>query len=335
VFSGVVDHRVVGMYGRMQGYPTFCLARSYMHQGKLASATRLCRTVVDQVDENNHFSRGNWLAGTLAMMAAQAGDRDNAAHAAGWLEAHVRPLNEPDAIVVRLGQAWWRAANGELSAARELVLESADHAGKTGAAMFEMLALLDLARLGDAATAAPRLDGLTSAVEGPYAVAAAQFASALLTGDGAGLDAAADAYEAMGARLLAAEACAAAATAHADRGRRRESAASLGRAQRLAATCEGAATPLVAALHQAPPAAALTRREREVAELAARGRTSREIAEALTVSLRTVDSHLDHAYTKLGITSRRELAAALGLGPGLGLGLGPGLGPADRASSGG
>jgi DNA-binding CsgD family transcriptional regulator len=313
VFGGLVDHRIVGIYGQMQGYPTFCLARAHMHQGKVATATRLCRHVLDLVSDHNHFSRGNWLAGTLAQAAGQAGDVDNAAHAVAWLEDNQRVVGEPDVVAVRLGQAWWRASIGELSAARELGKESAEHAGKTGAAAFELLSLLDVARFGDPEGVAPRLDELAALVEGPYARAAARFAAVLAARDGAGLDEVADRFTAMGARLLGAEAVAAAAGAHHDRGRRRDEAASLARAQRLVAECEGAATPLLAGLRHEPPVAALTRREREVAELAARGRTSREIAEALSVSRRTVDSHLDHAYTKLGITSRRDLPEALGL----------------------
>ena len=46
--------------------------------------------------------------------------------------------------------------------------------------------------------------------------------------------------------------------------------------------------------------------------LAAAGETSKEIAAALTLSVRTVDNHLQKAYAKLGIATRRELAAHLG-----------------------
>jgi DNA-binding CsgD family transcriptional regulator len=56
---------------------------------------------------------------------------------------------------------------------------------------------------------------------------------------------------------------------------------------------------------------ALTPSERRVAELAAEGRASREIAQALFVTAKTVDNHLGRIYTKLGISSRGELAAAL------------------------
>jgi DHA2 family methylenomycin A resistance protein-like MFS transporter len=51
--------------------------------------------------------------------------------------------------------------------------------------------------------------------------------------------------------------------------------------------------------------------ERRIAELAAAGSTNREIAQTLFVTAKTVETHLGHAYTKLGISSRVELEAAL------------------------
>ena len=59
-------------------------------------------------------------------------------------------------------------------------------------------------------------------------------------------------------------------------------------------------------------AADLTRREREVAEFAARGYASRLIASELGIGERTVETHLAVVYRKLGVKSRTELAALLG-----------------------
>ncbi len=56
---------------------------------------------------------------------------------------------------------------------------------------------------------------------------------------------------------------------------------------------------------------ALTATERRVAQMAAAGMTNREIAQALFVTLRTVELHLTHAYRKLDIASRDRLAVAL------------------------
>ena len=58
-------------------------------------------------------------------------------------------------------------------------------------------------------------------------------------------------------------------------------------------------------------AESLTASERRIAELASSGRSNRDIAQDLFVSPKTVENHLGRVYMKLGIKSRRELAAAL------------------------
>jgi DNA-binding CsgD family transcriptional regulator len=55
----------------------------------------------------------------------------------------------------------------------------------------------------------------------------------------------------------------------------------------------------------------LTASERRVAELAASGRTNREIADELFVTPKTVENHLTRVYAKLGLRTRRDLAGAL------------------------
>jgi DNA-binding CsgD family transcriptional regulator len=55
---------------------------------------------------------------------------------------------------------------------------------------------------------------------------------------------------------------------------------------------------------------ALTDAERSVVALATEGLTNPEIGARLFVSRRTVQTHLSHVFTKLGISSRVELAAA-------------------------
>lgn len=56
---------------------------------------------------------------------------------------------------------------------------------------------------------------------------------------------------------------------------------------------------------------ALTAAERRVAELAADGLSNREVAQALFVTAKTVETHLGHVYRKLDVTGRDELAGAL------------------------
>jgi DNA-binding CsgD family transcriptional regulator/tetratricopeptide (TPR) repeat protein len=57
---------------------------------------------------------------------------------------------------------------------------------------------------------------------------------------------------------------------------------------------------------------ALTAGERRVVTLAAAGRSNKEIAQDLFVTVKTVETHLAHAYQKLQITSRRALAGVIG-----------------------
>ncbi|PPI99697.1 protein kinase [Nocardia nova] len=65
--------------------------------------------------------------------------------------------------------------------------------------------------------------------------------------------------------------------------------------------------------HASPPArepgAVLTKREREVTELVARGLTNKQVAARLVISQRTAEGHVEHILTKLGFTSRAQIAA--------------------------
>lgn len=78
------------------------------------------------------------------------------------------------------------------------------------------------------------------------------------------------------------------------------------RARAYAASCEGARTPALALL--ADPDG-LTRRENEIARLAAAGLTNRTIAGRLFISIRTVDNTLHQVYGKLGVHGRSDLPA--------------------------
>jgi DNA-binding NarL/FixJ family response regulator len=75
----------------------------------------------------------------------------------------------------------------------------------------------------------------------------------------------------------------------------------------LAASC--GETSIADAVARGRERLGLTRREAEVLPLVARGFTNREIAEELVISVRTAEHHVEHIRRKLGVRSRREVAA--------------------------
>ena len=154
-----------------------------------------------------------------------------------------------------------------------------------------------------------RLGELAELCDSPLVAARARHAVAVRTRDPAELDRAADDFEALGAMLLAAEAATNSGEAFSQKGDQRKSAAASRRSSELIERCEDAATPGLIRTGSTVP---LSGREREIAMLAAAGLASKDIADRLFLSVRTVNNHLQHVYTKLGVSSRADLAEALG-----------------------
>lgn len=203
------------------------------------------------------------------------------------------------------------AAAGDLSYARALALGAARRGVADGHVSYAVFALYEAARHGAAADAAEVAQGLPP-LEGLLLPALAGAVEALAARDGERLEVLGARFEELGFLLHAAELTAAAATLAADRGRSVVAARLRTRAQELVAKCNGATTELL----RSPGGDGLTAREREVAGFAARGLTDGEIATRLSVSRRTVETHLYRVYAKLGVSGRRELGPLLGRGPG-------------------
>ncbi|MFE5189958.1 LuxR C-terminal-related transcriptional regulator [Streptomyces sp. NPDC056628] len=160
-------------------------------------------------------------------------------------------------------------------------------AGAPGAAVGDDA--YDAVRLGDPGRAAGRLTGVFAA-----------HADALARGDGDALDRVAEQLQGRGFLLFAAEAHAQAARAHRDPSAARTART---RAVALARRCQGARTPALSGLALGE----LTARQRQIVDLAAVGLSNREIAEKLTLSVRTVGNHLYSAYARLGASDRGAL----------------------------
>jgi DNA-binding NarL/FixJ family response regulator len=248
-----------------------------------------------------------WCAAGAALAAAQRGDTDTAAARIAELDA-VPPidlhLQEPDELRARAWVAWLQ---GDPAAARQALAQAVAVATRCGAGALAAAAWHDLARLG-AVDAAQPLVAFASGTDGELLAVRTAMVEALCCRDPDALASCADRFEALGAVLFAAESVAAAAAEHRRRGTGRTAERLAERASALAGRCDRANTP---ALRLTGPAAALTVREREIATLAAQGRSNRDIAETLTLSVRTVETHLQRAYAKLAVTSRAELTRAL------------------------
>ncbi|MFJ9537363.1 LuxR C-terminal-related transcriptional regulator [Streptomyces sp. NPDC101225] len=219
----------------------------------------------------------------LALAAAQSGDVDTAEETL----AECPDLREPS--------AWLAAARGDADAALAAIGDVTDGMvrtyGAAGDCTDTTYALYDLVRLGAPEKAAERL---------PAGGVFARHAEALARADGPALDRAAEALEERGFQLFAAEAHAQAVRAHRDPHAARTSRT---RAVALARRCQGARTPALSGLVLGE----LTARQRQIVTLAAAGLSNRQIAERLTLSIRTVGNHLYSAYARLGASDRGAL----------------------------
>jgi DNA-binding CsgD family transcriptional regulator len=279
-----------------------------LHRGRLAEALRWMRESVGIMREVDSQGMLPWAFAFIAQAAGQLGDpaEATAAAASATAEAAASPRGWIYAASIEHGRGWARAAEGVLDEARSAFLAAAEMLDSTGNRVAACLDYHDLARVGGAAVAAPRLERLADAIDGEWARACADHAVASAARDGPTLRESADAFERIGALLFAAEALLEASSAFAAEGRTSSAHACDGRAHRLLERCHGARTPVILA---AGRAADLTRREREVATLAAGGLSNKEIAARLVVSVRTVENQLHSVYGKLGIASRGELVS--------------------------
>ncbi len=280
------------------------LGRVAILQGRVATARRYLAGLA----EASRFAGPRFMAlSGLALAHAMLGEAAAATQALAE-RAAVPPFGflGPEQ---QLADGWTALASRMPAAAADIFRAAAAQAASTGHRTTESWLWHDLMRTSGY-DASARLRELAAACDSPLVTARARHAVAARARDARELAAAADDFEALGAMLLAAEAASAAAEAFSRAGDRRAATAAQRRSSTLAAACQSAATPGL--VHAAAAAVPLSGREREIVMLAATGMASKDIADRLFLSVRTVNNHLQHAYTKLGVSSRADLAHALG-----------------------
>ncbi len=249
-----------------------------------------------------------WCEVLAANALALAGVAPKASQTLAALEALGLPTDMEYEVDVRQARAWASAAGGDMGTARKQLEGAAELGKETGDVLGATRALHGLARMGRARQVVDELGALASKVDGELTAARLAYTQAAADKDTQALAAAATRFEDLGAHLYAAEALGEAAVHLRRDGARRDAAATQQTAARLLARCEGAVTPFVRAIGAR---AQLTPAELDTALQAATGSTDKQIAELMSLSVRTVENRLHRAYQKLGISHRRELAEAL------------------------
>jgi DNA-binding CsgD family transcriptional regulator/tetratricopeptide (TPR) repeat protein len=306
---GDTGYQVSVEKGNLDGQAWFSsiLGLVYLAQGRPLSAVNKFREVATLFGRLNHPGR-RWGLGGIALASAHLGDLTTGNAALAELDAAAPTAVHIQEVATSRGRAWMALARGETTFARGLLWEAVALAEGLGQHASAAEALHDLVRMGVVTPAAEQLERMGSLVDGVFMEARLTFARAAQQGDADAAAAATDLFEAMGANLFAAEASALESELASATGLRRRTSEAAARAERLLEKCEGARTP---GLAPRSGASQLSDREREVALLAAQELTSRQIAERLFVSVRTVDNHLQQVYVKLGVKRRIDLAARL------------------------
>jgi DNA-binding CsgD family transcriptional regulator/tetratricopeptide (TPR) repeat protein len=251
---------------------------------------------------------GYWLRIAHTEALARAGDTDAAHGALVELQGSRHPsfaFLEPNRM---LAAAWVAAARGRTSEALGLVAEAAEYARSHGQHAREVLCLQNAIQLGDSEDHSQRLTELVTLVKEPRAALVAQWASAKAAHDGEALLAVSSDLEEMGDRIGAADAAAHAAQEFHRQNLRGSRLTASGRATRLITEC-GATTPATRDVSAPLP---LSNREREIASLVRDGLSNKEIADTLTMSIRTVEGHIYRACNKVGLANRAELGELIG-----------------------
>ncbi|HUR48190.1 MAG TPA: LuxR C-terminal-related transcriptional regulator [Acidimicrobiales bacterium] len=296
-----------------RGVWAFLRGRAALEAGRVRAAASFLQEAVAALSELDPGRLLSWALACQAHALALLGDSLTAAGVLAEAEEARFPGMRIYETDVALATTWVRVSSGALTDARAQSRVAAELAQELEQPAARAIAIHDMARLGDAEGSAVALADLVGSSEGRLVPRFLAHAAALADDDADALATAAREFENAGSLLLAAEAFAEAAAAFSRAGKQASSLEARSESDRLAPACGHPRTPSLVSQRAGPDLAWLTAREREVAELAARGETRQAIADRLFLSERTVGNHLTHIYSKLGLETREDLARLFSL----------------------
>ena len=300
-----VRRQAADLPGAAQLLGAAVVGQASLGAGRLHSAGALLEKAAVGLSATHASGWGYRYHVPRATALAMCGSTVEAAAALAALDKLRRPFRLLD-YELSLARAWVVAGQGAVSDAIAVLLSAAKRASAKGQFAAEVMCLQTATQFGDR-SGAPRLRDLEGIVEGPRVGVATRFAEALCDGNAAQLASVSEEFERLGDLAAAVDAAAHAALAYRQQGLRGSALGCSTRAAALAEQC-GAST---SALRQASEPVPFTDREREIVMLIGEGLSNRAVAERLTVSVRTVESHIYRAMAKTGTTSRDELAALI------------------------
>lgn len=310
-----VDATELSEHREAKAICAWSLGGALLTSGRLAEAEAALARAVTIMDDVGVTRTVQMVRTDLATTLAQRGDVDAARSALRPALAARHEVPDLDAKVTE-AEAWIAASDGRADDAVELLRAASARFSEKKASLAALSMLVDAARLGGAGVVLPEIEQFANEVEGEHFVVMVRNARAMagaaarVPGDVARLAAEfgeiGDAATALELHLVAAEAHAHASSAYRAAGDARRAAASIRNRDASLAVC-GIDSIMYLPQHDAPAAGRLSERETQIASLAASGRSNREIAAELVVSIRTVETHLQRVYAKLGIRGRGEL----------------------------
>jgi DNA-binding NarL/FixJ family response regulator len=283
------------------------LGATLLRQGRPASAARMFQDAAGLLAERDVWGYRPWALSGLAWARAQAGEEESAA--AALEEARrTQTISRHFDMTGYLAEIDLHRLAGRQDAAIRTAERAVAWARGAGIVDDEAQAIDAWVRITPAPSLAERLAELATMTDSTLVGALADHARALVAADPQSLVDTSERLAAATAWRMAADAATTAARHFERRHESRAAQAAVRAAARFEAHCEGIPPPVAVG-----PAwtGELTRREREIANLAAAGRTSKEIAERMYLSRRTVENHLYRIYIKLGVTDRTALAQVL------------------------